>query len=80
MLKQLSHSIPVSGVFFQANQNKLFGLVTYGRRLWKPNLVLNYLNEIPLSVDIERHPSKQQLISQDTHTPDVDLVVVVFPF
>lgn len=38
------------------------------------------LDEIPLSRNLKRHSPKQQLVSQNTHTPHVDFIVVVFPF
>ena len=80
MLKQLRHSIPISGVFFETNKYKLLGLVADWGCFGKLDLIFNYFDEISFGIDVKGNPPKKKLISEDSNTPDVNFVVVVFAF
>lgn len=80
MLQKLRHSVPFPGIFFEADQNELFCCVAYFCGFGELNLILNDLDEISLSCDFKRNSPIQKLISEDPNTPNVDFVIVGFPF
>lgn len=80
MFKQLSYCIPVSRVFLQTYQNKLFGIVTDRSCLWKLYLIFHDLYKISLISNVKRNSPKKKFISKNSNTPNINFIVIIFSF